>query len=53
MRVRPDGANDLVQLARAQGEIRVTQGVAACKARNDAYREKFRRKQLGKARLES
>lgn len=43
----------LVQLARAQGEIRVTQGVDACKARNDAYREKFRKKQLGKARLES
>ncbi|EKM53958.1 uncharacterized protein PHACADRAFT_257472 [Phanerochaete carnosa HHB-10118-sp] len=51
--VRIPRTSKMVRLARAQGEIRVTQGVEACKARNDAYREKFMKKQLGRARLES
>lgn len=36
----------MVKLAREQGEVRVVQGVDACRARNDRYREKFKNKQL-------
>ncbi|KIP01415.1 hypothetical protein PHLGIDRAFT_131270 [Phlebiopsis gigantea 11061_1 CR5-6] len=49
--VRIPRSAELVALARAQGEIRVLQGVDACMRRNERYREKFRNKQLLRARL--
>lgn len=38
-KVRIPRVREMIRLARAQGETRVTEGVEACLARNDLYRE--------------
>lgn len=49
--VRVPRANEIVQLARKQGETRVVEGVEACIARNNYYRELSKNRERHKERF--